>query len=149
MAQLDIVIPKEQIVILPPGLDKSAALDRLVDAMAGNPVITDGAAFRRAVFEREAVMSTGIGNGVAVPHVRIAEVTVPTLGLAVSAEGVDFQALDNRPAHILVLFATPVGSEKTYLAMLAKVMLVLRNRNLYASLLSCHTPEEVHAVLNR
>ncbi|HRZ16204.1 MAG TPA: PTS sugar transporter subunit IIA, partial [Candidatus Hydrogenedentes bacterium] len=77
MTQLDIVIPKEQIVILPEGLDKRAAIDLLVDAMAGNPVITDAEAFRTAVFEREAVMSTGIGNGVAVPHVRIAEVTVP------------------------------------------------------------------------
>ena len=149
MSDVELNIPIGQIRMIPGGTSKHDALTMMIDAVSANPAVLDRDAFRRAVFEREAVMSTGIGNGVAVPHVRIAEVTVPTLGLAVSAEGVDFQALDNRPAHILVLYATPVGSEKTYLAMLAKVMLVLRNRNLYASLLSCHTPEEVHAVLNR
>ncbi len=149
MTQLDIVIPLEQIVVLPAGVNKREALNLLIDAMSGNPVITDREAFRKAVFEREAVMSTGIGNGIGVPHVRIPEVTVPTIGVAVSDEGVDFQAMDNKPVHIMILFATPLGAEKAYLTLLAKVMIVLRNRNLYASLRACRTPGEVHAVLSR
>ena len=147
MSQFGIDIPVEQIVIIPPGTDKEEGLSQLVAAVGKNPTVADGDVFRNAVFEREAIMSTGIGNGVGVPHVRIPEVGVPTLGLGISREGIDYSALDGKPVHIMVLFAMPLGAEKTYLTLLAKVMLVLRNRSLYDALIACDTPEAVHALL--
>jgi mannitol/fructose-specific phosphotransferase system IIA component (Ntr-type) len=147
MSQFGIAIPVEQIVIIPPGADKEEALNLLVTAVSANPVVADRDVFRRAVFEREAIMSTGIGNGVGVPHVRIPEVGVPTLGVGVSRGGIDFSSLDGKPVRIMVLFATPLGAEKVYLSLLAKVMLVLRNRALFEALTACDTPEQVHALL--
>lgn len=137
----------DQIRILPGNISKHEALDLLIDALCRNPVITDCDAFRKAVFEREAVQSTGIGGGVAVPHVRIPEVSAVTIALGIAPDGVDFAALDNRPVQIIVLFATPKDSEKTYLSLLAKVMVTLRNRDTFAALASCRSVEEVLALL--
>ncbi len=144
--QLDFIEPS-QVRIIPSGATKQEALDLLVDALKDNPVINDCEALRKAVFEREAIQSTGLGNGVAVPHVRIPEVTALTIALGIAADGVEFDALDHNPVQVLVLFATPKDSKKTYLSVLAKVMVALRNRDTFASLASCRTIEEVKALL--
>jgi len=141
-------IPLEQIVLIKPGASKHEALDALITAVGQNPAVTDCEAFSQAVYAREAVQSTGIGGGIAIPHVRIKAVTAATLGVGISREGVDFGTLDNKPVHILVIFATPDDSDKVYLGLLAKVMLALRNQALYDSLLACNTREEVHALLS-
>jgi PTS system fructose-specific IIC component len=148
MSQFGIDIPVEQIVIMPPGAGKEEALSLLVAAVGKNPTVADDALFRSAVFEREAIMSTGLGNGVAVPHVRIPEVGVPTLGVGVSRGGVDYHSLDGKPAHVMVLFAMPLGAEKVYLSLLAKVLLVLRNRPLFDAIVACDTPEAVLVLLD-
>jgi mannitol/fructose-specific phosphotransferase system IIA component (Ntr-type) len=148
MSLFGIDIPVEQIVIIPPGADKKDALSLLVAAVATNPAVADDELFRSAVFEREAIMSTGIGNGVGVPHVRIPEVGTPTLGVAVARAGIDYKSLDGKPVRVVVLFAMPVGAEKVYLNLLAKVLLVLRDRTLFDTLAACNTPEQVHALLD-
>ncbi len=144
--QLDFIEPS-QIRIIPAGATKQEALELLVEALSANPAVTNTEALRKALYEREAIQSTGLGNGVAVPHVRIPEVTELTIALGIAPEGIEFEALDNKPVQILVLFATPKDSKKNYLSLLAKVMVALRNRNTFASLASCHTVEEVIALL--
>ncbi len=144
--KLDFLEPT-QIRIIPEGASKHDALDLLIESLCRNPVIMDCDAFRKAVYEREAIQSTGIGGGVAVPHVRIPEVLSPTIALGIAPGGVDFASLDNRPAQVIVLFATPKDAEKAYLSMLAQVMVALRNRETFASLASCRRPEEVLALL--
>ncbi len=140
-------IEASQVRIIPADASKHDALDLLIAVLCRNPVITDCEALRKAVYEREAVQSTGLGSGIAVPHVRIPEVSEPTLALGIAPDGVDFASLDNRPVHIIVLFATPADAEKTYLSMLARVMVALRNRNTFSALASCRTVEDVLALL--
>ncbi len=140
-------IPVDQIVIIKEGASKHDALDALIAAVCRNPAVTDCEAFSQAVYAREGVQSTGIGGGIAVPHVRIPEVTTPTLGVGIAPEGIDFGTLDNQPVHILVIFATPESAQKEYLGLLAQVMLALRDKQLFDGLLACKTPEEVHALL--
>ena len=74
-------------------VSKHDALDRLVDSIAERSSVTDPEAFRQAVYDREAIMSTGIGSGVAIPHVRIDEVLQPTIGVGISSDGIDFGTL--------------------------------------------------------
>lgn len=148
MKKFGIDILENQVCFLNPGVTKREALAALVAATAQNPAISDPEAFERAVFDREAVMSTGIGDGIAIPHVRIPEIASPTLGVGISKAGVDFDALDNKPVNVMVLFATPQGSDKEYLGLLAQVMLSLRNRDLFQRLLACGDPAQVCALLN-
>lgn len=147
MSVFGVEVKESQICIIGGRVSKHDALEKLIDVVAQNPAVTDAAAFRRAVHEREAVTSTGIGGGIAIPHVRIPEITAPTLGVAIVTKGVDFEAIDNNPVHIMVLFATPKGADKVYLGLLAQVMQALRDVNLYTRLAACQTPGEAHNVL--
>lgn len=140
-------LDESQIRILRPGITKPEALDALIDAVAQNPVITDREAFRKAVFEREAVMSTGIGGGVALPHVRIPSISRATIGIGIAQTGIDYGTLDDKPVYVLILFATPEGAEKVYLGLLAQVMKALRNDAFFERLKACTSPEEVLGVL--
>ena len=148
MSAFGIEIAREQICVVPDGASKHDALEALIEAVSTNPVVKDVAAFRRAVYEREGIMSTGIGEGIAIPHVRIPEITEATLGVGIAPAGIDFDTLDNKPVHVLVLFATPAGSDKEYLRLLAQVMLSLRDRDLFHALVACQTPDDVYGVLN-
>lgn len=148
MSAFGINIPREQICVVPPGATKPEALEALIAAVSSNAVVKDIEAFRRAIYERESIMSTGIGEGIAIPHVRIPEISEATLGVGIAPGGIDFQTLDNKPVHVLVLFATPAGSDKEYLRLLAQVMLSLRDRELFHALVACRTADEVCEILN-
>ena len=147
MSRFGIEIGEAQICIIEGSPSKHDALDVLIHAVGQHSAITDCEAFSKAIFERESVMSTGIGDGIAIPHVRIPEVKRATLGVAVAPEGIEFDSLDNKPVHVMVLFATPEGSDKEYLGLLAQVMLALRNTELYEELLGCEAADEVHGLL--
>ncbi len=148
MSRFGIEIPETQVCVLEGDVSKHDALDTLIQAVGRNDAITDCGAFKKAIYEREAIMSTGIGDGIAIPHVRIPEVTRATLGVAVAPEGLDFDTLDNKLVYIMVLFATPEGSDKEYLGLLAQVMLALRGKELFEALVACRTAGEVHALLS-
>ena len=126
---------------------KYEALDQLVDAIISTKVVTDREAFRKALYDRESIRSTGFRR-VAIPHVRIDEILEPTMGVGVSPKGIDFESLDNEPVNIIVLFAMPSGSDKQYLGWLAQVMMALRSEGFVDGLVGCKTPEEVVSFLN-
>ncbi len=148
MSVFGLTIDKSAVCMYPDPVSKKEALDRLVDAIASTGVVSDTEAFRRAVHEREAVMSTGIGSGVAIPHVRIDAVQTATMGVGISQHGIDFNTLDNKPVNIIVLFAMPCASQKEYLTLLARVMTALKAAGFRDQLAVCTTPEEVASLLN-
>lgn len=148
MSAFGIEVNQEAICILPQGQSKHAALDIMVDRLSEVGGVTDRDAFRSAIHARESVMSTGIGGGIAIPHVRIEEIARPTVGVALSRDGVDYAALDNAPVHVIVMFAMPAGADREYLGLLAQVMMVLKDPQFLQKLLSCTTPVDVAAVLN-
>ncbi|MBP8130536.1 MAG: PTS sugar transporter subunit IIA [Candidatus Hydrogenedentes bacterium] len=147
MSLFGVQIPVSSIHVIPAGTSKADALDILVGAVARTGATTDRDALQQAVHEREAVMSTGIGGGVAIPHVRIPQVRCASIAVGVAPDGIEYGTLDNSPVHILVLFAMPEGADKEYLRLLAQVMAALKNTAVYERLVACRTPEEVHAVL--
>jgi len=148
MTAFGIKIDTNAVCILPPGASKHDALDMLIDALAEDERITNHEALREAVYERESIMSTGIGSGVAIPHVRIDEVLQPMVGVGVSREGIDFQTLDDGPVKIIVLFAMPSGTHKTYLNLLAQVMASLKAPGFCDTLLACDSPEAIVEALS-
>jgi mannitol/fructose-specific phosphotransferase system IIA component (Ntr-type) len=149
MSILGFDIDMSRICVVPDSPTKKEALNRLVDLLCQHPAVEDCEAFRRAVFDREAVASTGIGGGVAIPHVRIASIREPIIGVGIVPEGLNYASMDNNPVHIMVLFGMPSESSREYLKLLAKVMTALRNRDNFDRLAACRTPEEAAAVLNR
>jgi len=137
------------VVVLQGNPSKREALEQLVHALAARQDLVSGAdELRQAVFAREDVMSTGIGQGVAIPHVRVDAVKQPAVVIGISKEGIAFGALDNTPVHIIVLFAMPSGSQRVYLGLLAQVMLTLKMPGFCEALVSCTTPEAVLELVN-
>jgi len=148
MSVFGLEIEASAVCIYPEQVSKHDALDSLVDAIASSGIVSDIDAFRGAVHERESVMSTGIGSGVAIPHVRIDAVSRATVGVGISHGGIEFNTLDNKPVNIIVLFAMPSGSQKEYLSLLAQVMTAMKNEEFRKSLVDCTTRERVVEVLN-
>ncbi len=148
MSAFGIPIPRECVRIFGAGTSKHAALTELAHAVASAGVCDNVDALIQAIFERESVMSTGIGSGIAVPHVRIPEVKTPTIAVGLCPHGIDYDTLDNVPVQIIILFAMPASAQKEYLRLLAKVMLTLKSNGFPNRLLSCSSPEEVAELLN-
>ena len=118
----------------------------MIDALMTTGAVRSREALRTALFEREAIRSTGF-RSVAIPHVRIDEISEPTVAIGVSKAGIDFEALDSEPVNIVVLFAMPSGSDKEYLGLLAQVMMTLRTPGFCEKLIECDEPGDVIAVL--
>jgi PTS system nitrogen regulatory IIA component len=101
---------------------KDAVLRDMIDVITTSPRIRDKADLTRAVFERETLMSTGIGLGLAVPHVRLESVSKLTMAIGVSREGImDYASLDDKPVHLVFLIAAPAGQHTEYLRLLSAI----------------------------
>ncbi|MDZ4857967.1 MAG: PTS sugar transporter subunit IIA [Candidatus Hydrogenedentes bacterium] len=148
MKHFGLHIEKAAVRIFSPGIAKHDALEQLIDAIGSTGVVSDRVAFARALHDRENVMSTGIGSGVAIPHVRIDAVTEPTVGVGISHDGIDFSTLDNKPVHIVILFAMPTGSQKQYLGLLAQVMTAMKEPGFRNALGGSGSAEDVVKLLN-
>lgn len=147
MTPFGIALNKLHVCMLPDGQTKSEVLDCLIDAVVSSGVVASREDFRRAVYERESIMSTGISSGVAIPHVRSPQVSEPRLSIGISSEGIDFNSLDKKPVHVVVLFAMPVNQHTEYLSILAQVMLTLKAPGVLEALCVCRNSEEVLALL--
>jgi len=148
MSVFGIEIQKGCVCVFPSGTTKQQCLDQLVNAVAKSDVVKDAEALQKAVYEREAKKSTGIGGGVGIPHVRIDSITKPILGVGVSKTGIDFDAADKKPVRVVILFAMPKDSNKLYLGLLAQVMVALKVPGFSDRLVACGSPEELLAILN-
>ena len=120
---------------------KEDVLRELVD------VIADGehearAEVLRAVREREAVLSTGIGNGVAIPHGKSPSVPDLRMAAGTAAHPVDFDALDGQPVTLVFLLVGPESAAGPHIKALSRIARLIRNDEVRSRLLSAHTPDE-------
>ncbi len=127
--------------------DKDQVLREIIRLLSTADGITDQAALEQAIFEREKLMSTSIGLGIAIPHVRLLSVKAMTVAVGVIKDGIDYKAFDDMPVNIIIMIAAPEGSHREYLSVLAKLALLLKNKALREAILSAATPEEIFDVL--
>ncbi|MBT7171955.1 MAG: PTS sugar transporter subunit IIA, partial [Phycisphaerales bacterium] len=125
--RLEHYLAPEQILMFP-ATSKQSVLDQLSNALATTLEI-DSQILRDAVWAREALMSTGIGGGIGVPHVRLKEVKRATMAVGVCPGGItDYESIDASDVHLAVLIAAPAGEHELYIRLLARVADVLRSR---------------------
>lgn len=128
---------------------KDAALMELVETLASAPEVTDRERLLQAVLEREKIVSTGIGLGVAVPHAKIPEVSEFVVAYGRSVQGIDFGSIDDRPVHHIVLIVGPPDRQQRYLQFLATVTLKLKQPELRRALESAAAADALFEVLSR
>lgn len=126
---------------------KEAALAELVTLAGGADAVEDPDALLHAVQERERLLSTGIGLGIAIPHARIASVREFVVAVGRHTEGLEFGSIDGRPVHIVVLIAGPQDAKKPYLELLAQISKRLKIESVRDRIVNSSDPEEVVALL--
>jgi mannitol/fructose-specific phosphotransferase system IIA component (Ntr-type) len=99
------------------------------------------------LLERENGSSTGIGNGIAIPHIRLDGLKEPMVRLAIVKDGLDFNAVDGKRCRIFFLFITPSDQTNTHLQILAKISSILRNEKLRTLLENADSPEKAYKIL--
>ncbi|MFT8362479.1 MAG: fructose-specific PTS transporter subunit EIIC [Sporolactobacillus sp.] len=104
---------------------KEAAIDELIASLEKNGRINDRVLFKQMILKREAESSTGIGEGIAMPHAKTKAVNEATVIFGRSKKGVDYEALDGKPSHLFFMIAAPEGAANTHLQTLAALSRLL------------------------
>lgn len=130
------------------GRTKDEVIKELVDVLAKRPEVTDPEEFHRRIVERERVISTGIGIGLAMPHVKIASVTDFVLAIGRAPRGVDFDSLDGHPVHIVAMIGASDSQAGDFLKVLAKLVLKLKDKSLRQKILLTPNVADVNDLLN-
>lgn len=127
---------------------KEAALNKLIDLCTDIPGLKDRAELAEAVFNREQLMSTGIGLGIAVPHVRLNSVQEISLAFGVNDIGItDYESLDNIPIRIIVLIIAGRDQHTNYIQILSRVSRLLKNPLIREQLNATKTDQEIYEII--
>lgn len=122
---------------------KEEALDALVQAALAVKKLPNGKAFHNAILDRERIVSTGIGMGVAIPHAKLTTLREFFIVIGILQKGVDWNALDGAPVRLIFLIGGPDNKQTEYLKILSSLTMALRDENLRKEMLSAQNPEEI------
>jgi len=128
---------------------RDEAIGELVDRLAANGDILARDEVFSAILAREAVRTTGIGRGLAIPHARTDGVGQVVLGIGKSEEGVDFKAADGQPARLIVLLLSPPGQISRHIQALARISRFVSVGALREKLLAAGSAEEIYAAVEK
>ena len=128
---------------------KNEALDAMVALMAKSGKINDVEKYRKGVYAREEEGTTGIGEGIAIPHCKSDAVSKPGLAVMVIKDGVDFDALDGGKVSLIFLIAAPDTEDNVHLDVLSKLSVLLMDENFTSGLRNAKTVEEFLSVIDR
>jgi PTS system fructose-specific IIC component/PTS system nitrogen regulatory IIA component len=144
------IFPVECIRIGLESEDKDELFEELVDAfVTGRGMVADRAAILSAIREREALMSTGIKKGIAIPHGKSSCVKGVAGVLGISRKGIDYDALDGEPVYLVfLLLSSPDGSEQ-HLRILKKLAVLLENPSFQSDIAASRNPQEALRVLEK
>lgn len=120
------VLHKEAILVDLKSVDKKGVLEELVEPVAQFAGVNPEALVK-VLMDRERLGSTGIGQGIGIPHGKLKHLETLLLGFGLSRKGVDFESMDGRPTHIFFLLVTPENSTGLHLKLLARISRILKN----------------------
>ena len=125
---------------------KSEVIDEMVHNYYEHGIIDDENLYKKDIIKREEEGSTGMGDGIAIPHAHDAAVKKPAVQFARSVAGVDYDSMDGQPAHLFFMIAAPEGGDNTHLQALAALSQVLMNPDVVTALKAADTPDKVQDI---
>ncbi len=128
---------------------KTEALDQVVELMVKSGKINDREAYRRQVYAREEESTTGIGEGIAIPHGKCDAVTKPGLAAMVVKDGVDFDSLDGEPVTLIFLIAAPNTKDNVHLDVLSKLSVLMMDEEFSENLRNAKSVEEFLSIIDK
>lgn len=142
------LLKKESIALDVKVDSKGAAIDYLVDLMDKSGRLNDKEGYKKGILAREALGSTAVGDGIAIPHAKVAAVNEPGLAAMVVPEGVDYESFDGSPANLLFMIAAPDGEADAHLEALSKLSMVLMDPDFKNALVKAKTADEFLKLIN-
>ena len=143
------LLAKESIDLQAKVGSKAEALEHLVTLMAKSGKLADEAEYKRCVLAREEEGSTGIGEGIAIPHAKTNAVKAPGLAAMIVAEGVDFASLDDQPAKLFFLIAAPDTEDNVHLDVLSRLSTLLMDEEFTTALYAAKSPKEFLSIIDK
>ncbi|MFL2076024.1 fructose-specific PTS transporter subunit EIIC [Marinilactibacillus psychrotolerans] len=144
--QINDLLRKDLMILDLQATEKEAAIDEMIGRLSEKNVISDKETYKEGIMQREAQTSTGLGDGVAMPHSKNKAVKEPAVLFAKSSKGVDYESLDGQPTHYLFMIAAPEGGNDLHLQVLASLSRKLVNPEVLEQLDQASTPEDVQAI---
>ncbi len=140
------VLHKEAILSDLKALDKQGVLEELVTPIASIAGVNHDYLVR-VLMDRERLGSTGIGDGVGIPHGKLKDLDALVLGFGLSRKGVDFESMDEQPTHIFFLLVTPENSTGLHLKLLARISRILKNELFRQKLMDASNSDEIYSII--
>jgi PTS system fructose-specific IIC component len=137
-------ILNEQLVVT--GLDggsKDEIIDAMIDLVSASPKVLDKEKVRKAIFEREKIMSTGVGNGFAIPHGKTDAVSDIVAAFAVTARPIDYQSLDEKPVRLVFLLVGKENLVGPHIKLLSRISRLMNKEEFRNRLLGLHSAREI------
>ena len=145
--ELSEILTPELIIYPLEANSKEEVISVLVDRLYKAGKISNSDAAKKAVIEREKLMSTGVGKGVALPHGKYVDIDDVLISVGVSINGIDFDAVDGQPVHIFVLLLTPERFPSKHLKLLSKFSRMLNKANCREEILEALSAEEIAEII--
>ena len=142
------LLNKEVMILDLKATSKEAAIDEMISSLVDKGVVTDFETFKTGIMNREAQTTTGLGDGIAMPHSKNAAVKEATVLFAKSATGVDYESLDGQPTDLFFMIAAPDGANDTHLAALAELSKYLLKDGFANTLRKATSADEVIAAFD-
>ncbi|WP_074016114.1 PTS fructose transporter subunit IIABC [Fusobacterium massiliense] len=128
---------------------KMEAIDEMIEKLKTEGIISDADEFKKLILAREEKSSTGLGEGIAMPHAKTSVVVKPSVLFARSHKGLDYDSLDGEPVHIFFMIAASEGAHDLHIETLAKLTKMLLNDDFTKGLLTCNNSDEIYALVDK
>lgn len=129
--------------------DKEGVIRELVEVLVSSEKLPEGEPLLEEALKRERLGSTGLGEGIAIPHARSDTIDSIAVAFGLSSRGVEFEALDGKPVKVIIFFAIPTTSVREYLMLLAHTARLFKKKELVGALFRCSSPSEVLKVFRK
>lgn len=125
------------------GSTKNEIIDAMIDLIGKSPKVMDKEKVRESIFEREEIMSTGVGNGFAIPHGKTDAVSDIVAAFAVTAEPIDYQSLDEKPVRLVFLLVGKDNMVGPHIKLLSRISRLMNKEEFRNRLIEMKTPREI------
>ena len=143
------LLKKESIELNSPVKSKDEAIDKLIALQTAGGAIADSEEYKSDILKREAISTTAIGEGIAIPHAKSTAVLSPSLAAITSQDGVDYGSPDGKPSKLIFMIAAPVGGSDVHLEVLSRMMTLLMDEGLREKLEAANDKEEFLNIIDK
>ncbi|MDP8248535.1 MAG: PTS sugar transporter subunit IIA [Candidatus Tritonobacter lacicola] len=141
------LIPVEAISTPLKGKNKQEVIEEMVELLCKTGRVTDKDSVLKSILEREKTMSTGVGEGVAIPHGKSDGVTELAGALGICPEGVDFDSIDKKPAYIIFAMEATKDNPGPHIRALSKISRLLKNEEFRNTIINAGSPEKIYEAI--